>query len=161
MKLSRPLQFAKRSAKRSAKMLAMSLAMMLAMSLAMSFAALAVSSSIVRANTGCPDDPERCIERGATAARRTVVISNAVHSVSAPAAVTPAASAPRLAVKPATPAPVKKAPAKPARPTPSVSTPTPATPGMGMLLKMSSGTGGDVSWFPSRPVDTNSASWVL
>lgn len=145
MKLSRPLQFA----------------MIFVMLFAMSFAALAVSSSIVRANTGCPDDPERCIERGATAAHRTVVISNNVRRVSAPAAVAPAASAPRPAVKPAALAPARKAPAKPARPTPSVSTPTPATPGMGMLLKMSSGTGGDVSWFPSRPVDTNSASWVL
>lgn len=135
--------------------------MIFVMLFAMSFAALAVSSSIVRANTGCPDDPERCIERGATAAHRTVVISNNVRRVSAPAAVAPAASAPRPAVKPAALAPARKAPAKPARPTPSVSTPTPATPGMGMLLKMSSGTGGDVSWFPSRPVDTNSASWVL
>ena len=147
MKLSRPLQFA----------------MIFVMLFAMSFAALAVSSSIVRANTGCPDDPERCIERGATAAHRTVVISNNVRRVSAPApaAVAPAGSAPRPAVKPAALAPARKAHAKPARPTPSVSTPTPATPGMGMLLKMSSGTGGDVSWFPSRPVDTNSASWVL
>ena len=157
MKLSRPLQFAKLSA----MSLAMSLAMMLAMILATSFAALAVGSSIVRANTGCPDDPERCIERGATVAHRTVVIPNNVRRVSTPTAVAPAASAPRSVVKPAAPTPAKKALAKPARPTPSVSTPTPATPGMGMLLKMSSGTGGDVSWFPSRPVDTNSASWVL
>lgn len=143
MKLSRPLQFA----------------MLFAMLFAMSFAALAVSSSAVRANTGCPDDPERCIERGATVARRTVVISNNVRRVSTPAPA--AVITPRPAAKPAAQGPAKKAPAKPAHPTPSVSSPTPATPGMGMLLKMSSGTGGDVSWFPSRPVDTNSASWVL
>ena len=85
--------------------------MIFVMLFAMSFAALAVSSSIVRANTGCPDDPERCIERGATAAHRTVVISNNVRRVSAPApapaAVAPAASAPRPAVKPAALAPAR------------------------------------------------------
>lgn len=145
MKLSRPLQFA----------------MLFAMLFVLSFAALAVSASAARANTGCPDDPERCVERGATVAHRPVAMSNNVRSVSSPTAVAPAAAAPRPAVKPALLAPAKKAPAKPVRPAPSVSSPTPATPGMGMLLKMSSGTGGDVSWFPSRPVDPNSTSWVL
>jgi hypothetical protein len=32
---------------------------------------------------------------------------------------------------------------------------------MGMLLKMSGGTGGEVSWFPSRPIESNGASWIL
>jgi hypothetical protein len=42
------------------------------------------------------------------------------------------------------------------------STPAPATPGMGMLLKLSNGSGGEVSLFPSKPNDTvTGASWVL
>ena len=54
----------------------------------------------------------------------------------------------------------KKSAGKPARVAPS--TPAPATPGMGMLLKLSSGSGGDVSLFPSKPNDTTTgASWVL
>jgi len=48
---------------------------------------------------------------------------------------------------------------KPARVAPS--TPAPATPGMGMLLKLSNGGGGDVSLFPSRPAENTGASWVL
>lgn len=128
------------------------------------FAAAAFTAPAVRANPGCPDDPERCVERGATVPHRAVAIANNVRSVtpSAPAASAPAAVAP--AHKPtlkAVAAPARKPAAKPARVTPSVSAPTPATPGMGMLLKMSGGSGGDVSWFPSRPVDTTGASWIL
>jgi hypothetical protein len=33
---------------------------------------------------------------------------------------------------------------------------------MGLLLKLSSGSGGDVSWQPGgRPVDNTGASWIL
>jgi hypothetical protein len=49
---------------------------------------------------------------------------------------------------------------KPAKVSPTA--PAPATPGMGMLLKLSNGSGGEVSLFPSKPNDTTSgASWVL
>ena len=124
---------------------------------------LAAVATIARAGTGCPDDPERCVERGASTTHRMVVIaSNTRSTTTTPAVVnTPAPAhkpAPAVSIAKAV---ARKPAAKPARPTPSVSAPTPATPGMGMLLKMSGGTGGDVSWFPSRPVDTTGASWIL
>lgn len=125
--------------------------------------ALAATVSIARAGTGCPDDPERCGERGATTPHRVVSIANSAHTVTSPtpAVVNAPASAHRSSVTTTTKPLAKKPAAKPTRPAPSVSAPTPATPGMGMLLKMSGGNGGDVSWFPSRPVDTTGASWIL
>ncbi len=121
--------------------------------------AILACASVVRASTGCPDDPERCVERGAGAPHRAVAISTNVRSVSTPA---PAAVAPAHKPAVAKPAPVvTRKPAKPVRQAPSVSSPAPATPGMGMLLKMSGGTGGDVSWFPSRPVEATSGTWIL
>ena len=50
---------------------------------------------------------------------------------------------------------------KPARITPLPASATPATPGMGMLLKLFGGTGGDVSWSPSHTADNSGATWVL
>jgi hypothetical protein len=32
---------------------------------------------------------------------------------------------------------------------------------MGMLLKLSSGSGGDISWAPAKTSDTPGQSWVL
>jgi hypothetical protein len=58
-------------------------------------------------------------------------------------------------------APARKSAAKPVHVTPLPASATPATPGMGMLLKLSGGTGGDVSWYPGRPADNSGASWVL
>ena len=109
--------------------------------------------------SGCPDDPERCVERGATVTHRSVAVCPTTVVASAPAHVAPATNsahkAPAVAVAPKT-----KAPSKPAKVSPT--TPAPATPGMGMLLKLQNGSGGEVSLFPSKPNDTNSgASWVL
>ncbi|MEQ1833467.1 MAG: hypothetical protein ABL977_10465 [Candidatus Eisenbacteria bacterium] len=121
--------------------------------------AILACAAVVHASTGCPDDPERCVERGAGSPHRAVAISNNVRSVSTPV---PAAVAPAHKPVVAKPAPAAaRKPAKPTRPAPSVSTPAPATPGMGMLLKMSGGSGGDVSWFPSRPVENSGGSWIL
>jgi len=108
--------------------------------------------------SGCPDDPERCVERGATATHRSVVVAPATASATAPAHV--AATAPATHKAPAAMATSKKSASKPARLSPTA--PAPATPGMGMLLKLQNGSGGEVSLFPSKPNDTNSgASWVL
>lgn len=124
--------------------------------------ALAALAPVARAGTGCPDDPERCVERGAATPHRVVSIANNTRTVTTPAPA--AVNTPAAAHKPSvttSKSVAKKPAAKPTRPAPSVSAPTPATPGMGMLLKMSGGNGGDVSWFPSRPVDTTGASWIL
>ncbi len=122
-------------------------------------ATIASWAPAVRASSGCPDDPERCVERGAAVPHRVVAVVNVVRSVPtpAPSAVSTGAPARMPVSKPV----AKKPAAKVTRPAPSISAPTPATPGMGMLLKMSSGTGGEVSWFPSRPVETSGASWIL
>ena len=132
------------------------------MKLTRPFLAIAVLTACVMsassAFAGCPDDPERCVERGATVSHRTVAVAPAVVAPTtariAPATAT-AHKAPAASVTPKS-----KSASKPARVTPS--TPAPATPGMGMLLKLSNGSGGEVSLFPSKPNDTPSgASWVL
>ena len=117
-------------------------------------AASAVLAQAARAGTVCPDDPERCVERGASVPRTAGVVVSAPHTVAVP--VTAGIVGAHRTVSPA-----RKQVTKPVRVTPRVTTPAPATPGMGMLLKMSGGTGGDVTWFPSRPVDNSNASWVL
>src|SRR5262245_8726785 len=111
-----------------------------------------VSARPAMAGTGCQDDPERCVERGAATSHRTVAVAQA--PTVAPVRIAPALTSHRAS-------PVQhKVTGKSARIAPS--TPAPATPGMGMLLKLSNGGGGDVSLFPSRPSDTNTgASWVL
>ena len=127
------------------------------------FLAIAVMTACVMsagsafAGSGCPDDPERCVERGATVSHRTVVVAPATATANAHAAVvaTPAHKAPAIAAPKGKPA-VKSARVSPA-------TPAPATPGMGMLLKLSNGSGGEVSLFPNKVNDTTTsgASWVL
>lgn len=124
-------------------------------------ATVASWAPVVRASTGCPDDPERCVERGAAVPHRVVAVVNVVRTVPTPAPAPSAVNAPAPAHKLVAKPVVKKPAAKVSRPVPSVSAPTPATPGMGMLLKMSGGTGGEVSWFPNRPVESNGASWIL
>ena len=119
-------------------------------------AAGALVAPVVRAGTVCPDDPERCVERGAAVSRSSGVVTGAAHVAVVPAAPVEATAA---AHKPAA-APARKSASKP-RVSPLPASTTPATPGMGMLLKLSGGTGGDVSWFPSRPADNAGASWVL
>jgi len=107
--------------------------------------------------SGCPDDPERCVERGATVSHRTVAVAPTTVTASTPAHVAPAVPAAHKAVAVA---PKVKSASKPAKVSPTA--PAPATPGMGMLLKLQNGSGGEVSLFPSKPNDTNSgASWVL
>lgn len=121
-------------------------------------AACALIAPRVRAGTACPDDPERCVERGAAVAHAAGVATccSQSHVVPAPAttAVTVSARKPALVAQ-------RKSISKPARVTPVLTTATPATPGMGMLLKLSSGSGGDVSLFSSRPVENSGTTWVL
>jgi len=122
--------------------------------------ACASSAGSAFAGSGCPDDPERCVERGASMTHRSVAVAPATAATAsnAPARVAPAtasASATRKAVS--APSSSHKASNK-ARVAPTT---PPATPGMGMLLKLSNGTGGEVSLFPSKPTDTTGASWVL
>jgi hypothetical protein len=119
------------------------------------FAAGTLAAPVVRAAGVCPDEPERCVERGVTLTHTAGVVNGASqsHAVSAPA-VTAAAHKPAAAT-------VRRSASKPARVAPLPSSSTPATPGMGMLLKLSGGTGGDVSWFPNRPADNTGATWVL
>jgi hypothetical protein len=125
--------------------------------IALLIATVALVATASRAATVCPDEPERCVERGAAVSRTAGVVTSASHTVSAPAAPIVVAAA----HKPA-PTPARKAPAaKPAHTTPLPASATPATPGMGMLLKLSGGTGGDVSWYPARPADNTGVSWVL
>lgn len=120
------------------------------------FAACALVAPVVRAATVCPDDPERCVERGASVSRTAGVATATTHVVSTTTAPVMATATHKIAA-----APARKPATKPARVTPLPASATPATPGMGMLLKLSGGTGGDVSWFPSRPADNSGASWVL
>jgi len=116
------------------------------------------------AGGGCPDDPERCVERGASMSRRSVAVPQASSATVAPArmsapAVVAGGPAAQLTAHRAVMQQQHKSSNKPARVAPS--TPAPATPGMGMLLKLSNGGGGDVSLFPSRPAENTGASWVL
>jgi hypothetical protein len=114
-----------------------------------------MSAGSAFAGSGCPDDPERCVERGATVTHRTVAVAPT------PTTVTHAAQVTSVAHKaPAVATPARKPTSKSVRVSPAA--PAPATPGMGMLLKLSNGSGGEVSLFPSKPNDTTSgASWVL
>ena len=135
------------------------------MKLTRPFLAIAVLTACVMsagsafAGSGCPDDPERCVERGATVTHRTVAVApTTVAATTAPARVGPATTATHKATAPA---PARKPASKPARVSPAA--PAPATPGMGMLLKLSNGSAGEVSLFPSsKPIDNSKeASWVL
>ena len=128
-------------------------------------AILAVSASIAGSAvaSGCPDDPEHCVERGATVTHRSVAVSPTTVASSASAHMAPAIASRKVWTTAAAPPPsaaAHKPSSKPARITPA--TPAPPTPGMGMLLKLSNGSGGEVSLFPSKPADnTTGASWVL
>jgi hypothetical protein len=115
--------------------------------------AAAVLAPVAHAGSRCTDDPERCVERGASVSRP------ATKSV---------ASAPAIKAQAASTAPARRAIAmrkvapKPARVQPAPSTAPAPTPGMSMLLKLSNGTGGEVSWTPGgRPVENTGASWIL
>ena len=100
------------------------------------FSACAFLAPVVRAGTACPDDPERCVERGAAISHTRGVMSSAVqsHGVSTP--TTPAVSVAAHKSAAATP---RRPVSKPARITSLPGSATPATPGMGMLLKLSGG----------------------
>jgi hypothetical protein len=111
---------------------------------------------VARASGGCPDEPERCVERGASITHTAGVVTSPTHATPAPA--TPVVA---VASHKAAPALAHKSAAKPTHATPLPASATPATPGMGMLLKLSGGTGGDVSWYPSRPAENSGATWVL
>jgi hypothetical protein len=120
--------------------------------------ASAVSAGSAFAGGGCPDDPERCVERGATVSHRTVAVAPTTVATTTPAHAVPVATQARKAT--AAPLPARKTASKPARLSPAM--PAPATPGMGMLLKLSNGSGGEVSLFPSKTNENpTGASWVL
>jgi hypothetical protein len=119
-------------------------------------AAIAVIAPAAQAGSRCTDDPERCVERGASVSRPA-----ARTLAPAPAVIT---AQPVLHV-PARKATVSKKSPKVARVTPNAGTTPAPTPGMGMLLKLSTATGGDVTWSPGgRSQDntaTTGASWIL
>ena len=116
--------------------------------------ACAASAGSAFASGGCSDDPERCVM-----SHRTVAVSPTTVATSTPTHAV--ATAPTTRKAPAVPQAAARKPAsKPARVSPA--TPAPATPGMGMLLKLSNGSGGEVSLFPSKANEnTPGASWVL
>jgi hypothetical protein len=134
------------------------------LAIALMTACIAMSAGIAYA---CPDDPERCVERGATVSHRSVAVTPATATrtaVATPARATTQTVTPAPHKAPAPAAPSRKAASKPAR-TVSPAAPAPPTPGMGMLLKLSNGSGGEVSLFPnSKPNEKDNAagvSWVL
>lgn len=117
--------------------------------------ALALLAPAAFAGTRCSDDPERCVKSTATLSRpvsRVVAGTAAAPTVSP----TPAAPAPATLARKSTPA-VRKPTAKTQR-APSRATPT---PGMGMLLKLSNGSSGDISWNPGRQGGPSGQGWVL
>lgn len=119
--------------------------------LAVLAAACLFAAPRARAGSVCTDEPERCVERGASVPHAAVVVG--ATRATPPAAATVAAHRmPAVAAHKQAPA------AKSAKPAPR---PALSTPGMGMLLKMSAGSGGDVTWSPGRSVDNTGASWVL
>lgn len=128
-------------------------------------AAVAVMAPVASAGSRCTDDPERCVERGASVSRpaaRTVAPAPAVITAQT------IASSPmrKAAVSKKTPKLTRATPGAPARSAGLGTTPAP-TPGMGMLLKLSTATGGDVTWSPGgRAQDKDNtlstgASWIL
>jgi hypothetical protein len=129
----------------------------------LSLALVATLSLAARAHaaSGCPDDPERCVERGASARRAIGASAAHVSLTSAPALVAPAPQQPLA--RPA--APSRKAVARAARApravshAPSASAPP---PGMGMLLKFSVGSANDNTWSAARPAESSpGTSWIL
>lgn len=131
------------------------LPLQLPLQLLFAFAACALLAPAALATTRCSDDPESCVKSASKASRPAVQM--ATNSTHASAAIT--ASAPAKKMAPAVVAPVAKKPAtKPQRVAPRTTSPT---PGMGMLLKLSNGSGGDISWTPSKTSDTPGQSWVL
>lgn len=120
--------------------------------------ALVLTAPAATAGTRCSDDPERCVKSTATLSRPVTRV--VAGSASAPElAAAPAPGAPAQVARKAT-APARKAVGKPQR-TAQRAAPAP-TPGMGMLLKLSTGGGGDVSWLQGRSSEASSGqSWVL
>ena len=116
------------------------------------FAACSLFATTAFATSRCSDDPESCVKSASKASRPAVQLASSSSHTSAPAQVTTTAPA----KKPA--AAVKKPAAKPKPAAPRTTSPT---PGMGMLLKLSTGSGGDISWTPGKPYETPGQSWVL
>ena len=120
-------------------------------------AAIAVIAPVASAGSRCTDDPERCVERGASVSRPARIVSPAPTVITAqPVAHTPARKVTAA----------RKAP-KVTRATSNAGTTPAPTPGMGMLLRLSTATGGDVTWSPGgRAQDKDNtistgASWIL
>ncbi len=120
------------------------------------FAAGVLFAPAVRAASVCSDDPERCVERGASLHRTTGSAATFVANA-------PTTPAPSLTARKAIPArPGAARATKSPRIAPHSPTPPATTPGMGMLLKLSGGNGSEISWFPSKPADAGTgASWIL
>lgn len=123
------------------------------------FAAVALTSA-AHAASGCPDDPERCAERGSSM-RRTIGVSATAASLNSAPSVAPgaAAPAPKLALsKPAAP----KKTARPARASAHAPQAAVPTPGMGLLQKLSVGAAGEGTWSAARANDPAAgSSWIL
>ena len=119
------------------------------------FAACALSAPVASATTRCSDDPESCVKGASKGSRAAVQLATTSPSIAAPAQVAPASIARKSA-----PA-AKKPAAKPQRVAPLTPlTPSP-TPGMGVLLKLSNGATGEISWTPGKTSETPGQSWVL
>ena len=115
-------------------------------------ATCALLAPAASATTRCSDDPESCVKSASKASRPAIQL--ATTSAQAPATAQVAPTAPALKSAPA----AKKPAAKPKSAAPRTTTPT---PGMGMLLKLSNGSGGDISWTPGKASETQGQSWVL
>ena len=111
------------------------------------------------AGARCSDDPESCVKGASRVSRPAVELASATSHTPATVQIAPGTPAPAPLFKAPAPVPsAKKAAARPQRTTPRTTTPT---PGMGLLLKMSNGGGGDISWLPGKNNEATSPSWVL
>ena len=127
----------------------------LPLQLLFAIAALALLSTAAVAGARCSDDPESCMKSASKSSRSTVQLA------STPA---PAPLAPTVTAKKATPAPV--AAKKPAAKSKNGATLSPSpTPGMGVLIKLSNGNTGEISWAPTKPAEPGekqaAQSWIL
>ena len=127
----------------------------LPLQLLFAIAALALLSSAALAGARCSDDPESCMKSASKSARTTARLA----STPAP---TPASLAPTVTAKKATPAPT--AAKKPAAKSKNGAMLSP-TPGMGVLIKLSNGNTGEISWAPAKPAEPGekqaAQSWIL
>ena len=125
----------------------------LPLQLLFAIAAVALLSTAAYAGARCSDDPESCMKSAAKPARTSVQLASAT---------TPAPLAPSVTAKKPAAAPVAKKSA--AKSKNGAARSTSPTPGMGVLIKLSNGSTGDISWTPANPAEPNAKptqSWIL